>query len=224
MPYPAKVLIEESATEATISRHAVDARTILTVVHPDITERKALEDQRDAIARELDHRIGNGLAADNSLVAHAVAQGHTVFLVSWRNVSAAQGRLGWDDYLALGVIAAIDTALAISGADRVNTLGFCVGGTLLACALAVLAARGEHKASSMTLLTTMLDFRDTGEIGLLVGGELLADEERRGRVPEGLREVEAHGGFDRVDGVVVEERRGIGCLRQRRGVEGPVTG
>ena len=108
------------------------------------------------------------LQPENSLVAHAVAQGHTVFLVSWRNVSAAQGHLGWDDYLELGVIAAIDTAQAISGADRVNTLGFCVGGTLLACALAVLAARGRQKASSMTLLTTMLDFSDTGEIGQLV--------------------------------------------------------
>ena len=108
------------------------------------------------------------LQPENSLVAHAVAQGHTVFLVSWRNVSAAQGHLGWDDYLELGVIAAIDTAQAISGADRVNTLGFCVGGTLLACALAVLAARGQQKACSMTLLTTMLDFSDTGEIGQLV--------------------------------------------------------
>jgi polyhydroxyalkanoate synthase subunit PhaC len=108
------------------------------------------------------------LQPENSLVAHAVAQGHTVFLVSWRNVSAAQGHLGWDDYLELGVIAALEAAQAISGADAVNTLGFCVGGTLLACALAVLAARGQQKASSMTLLTTMLDFSDTGEIGQLV--------------------------------------------------------
>ncbi|MGB8423390.1 class I poly(R)-hydroxyalkanoic acid synthase [Paraburkholderia sp.] len=117
------------------------------------------------------------LQPENSLVAHAVAQGHTVFLVSWRNVSAVQGHLGWDDYLEQGVIAAIDTARAISGADRVNTLGFCVGGTLLACALAVLAARGEHKTSSLTLLTTMLDFDDTGEIGLLVNEAMVAMRE-----------------------------------------------
>ena len=89
------------------------------------------------------------LQPENSLVAHAVAQGHTVFLVSWRNVSAAQGHLGWDDYLELGVIAALDAAQAISGADAVNTLGFCVGGTLLACALAVLAARGQQQALSL---------------------------------------------------------------------------
>jgi polyhydroxyalkanoate synthase len=117
------------------------------------------------------------LQPENSLVAHAVAQGHTVVLVSWRNVSAQQGHLGWDDYLEQGVIAAIDTALAISGADRVNALGFCVGGTLLACALAVLAARGEAKVSSMTLLTTMLDFGDTGEIGLLVDEAMVARRE-----------------------------------------------
>lgn len=128
------------------------------------------------------------LQPENSLVAHAVAQGHTVFLVSWRNVSAAQGHLRWDDYLALGVIAAIDTALAVSGADRVNTLGFCVGGTLLACALAVLAARGERKASSVTMLTTMLDFRDTGEIGLLVDEAMVSRREAaigRGGVLQG---------------------------------------
>jgi polyhydroxyalkanoate synthase subunit PhaC len=117
------------------------------------------------------------LQPDNSLVAHAVAQGHTVFLVSWRNVSAAQGHLGWDDYLEQGVIAAIDTARAISGAGKVNALGFCVGGTLLACAMAVMAARGEDKVSSMTLLTTMLDFADTGEIGLLVDEALVARRE-----------------------------------------------
>jgi polyhydroxyalkanoate synthase subunit PhaC len=117
------------------------------------------------------------LQPDNSLVAHAVAQGHTVFLVSWRNVSAAQGHLGWDDYLEQGVLAAIDTALAICGADQVNALGFCVGGTLLACAMAVLAARGEEKVSSMTLLTTMLDFSDTGEIGLLVDERMVARRE-----------------------------------------------
>jgi polyhydroxyalkanoate synthase len=117
------------------------------------------------------------LQPDNSLVAHAVAQGHTVFLVSWRNVSAAQGHLRWDDYLESGVIAAIDTVRAITGADRVNTLGFCVGGTLLACALAVLAARGERKVSSLTLLTTMLDFHDTGEIGLLVDSRMVAQRE-----------------------------------------------
>ncbi len=113
----------------------------------------------------------------NSFVAHAVAEGHTVFLVSWRNAGPEQAELTWDDYLEHGVLRAIDVALAISRADQVNTLGFCIGGTLLASALAVRAARDEHPASSMTLLTSMLDFTDTGEIGLLVTPETVAARE-----------------------------------------------
>ena len=114
----------------------------------------------------------------NSFVAHAVAEGHTVFLVSWRNAGAGQDKLTWDDYLEQGVIRALEVAKAITKADKVNTLGFCVGGTLLASALAVLAGRDEHPAASMTLLTTMLDFSDTGEIGLLVTKEGVDARER----------------------------------------------
>ena len=117
------------------------------------------------------------LQSENSLVAHAAAQGHTVFLASWRNAGPEQGKLGWDDYLEQGVMQAIDVALEISGAERVNTLGFCIGGTLLASALAVLAARGEDKAASLTLLTTMLDFSDTGELGLMVSEQAVAARE-----------------------------------------------
>jgi polyhydroxyalkanoate synthase subunit PhaC len=117
------------------------------------------------------------LQPDNSFVGHAVSQGHTVFLVSWRNAGPEQGGLGWDDYLEQGVMQAVDVALAISSADRVNTLGFCVGGTLLASALSVMAARGDDKVASLTLLTTMLDFSDTGEIGLLVDEQSAAARE-----------------------------------------------
>ena len=122
------------------------------------------------------------LQPENSLVAHALAQGHNVFLVSWRNISTEQQHLGWDDYVEQGVIAAIDTALDIGSggkgsADKINAFGFCVGGTLLSCALAVLAARGDRKVASVTLLTTMLDFTDTGELGLLVNEASLASRE-----------------------------------------------
>ena len=118
----------------------------------------------------------------NSFVAHAIAEGHQVFLVSWRNMGAEQGTLTWDDYLEHGVLAAIDAALAITKADKANTLGFCIGGTLLASALAARAARGEHNAASMTLLTSMLDFSDTGDIGLLVTPEgVLAREAAVGK-------------------------------------------
>jgi polyhydroxyalkanoate synthase subunit PhaC len=80
------------------------------------------------------------------------------------------------------VLAAIDAALAITKADKANTLGFCIGGTLLASALAARAARGEHTVASMTLLTSMLDFSDTGDIGLLVTPEgVLAREAAVGK-------------------------------------------
>ncbi len=117
------------------------------------------------------------LQPENSFVAHAVASGHTVFLVSWRNVGKAQARLTWDDYLEQGVLQALSVARRIRRCDKVDTLGFCVGGTLLASALAVAAARGEQPASSVTLLTTMLDFSNTGELGLMVDEASVAARE-----------------------------------------------
>jgi polyhydroxyalkanoate synthase len=113
----------------------------------------------------------------NSFVRYAVEQGFTVFLVSWRNVAAELGHLTWDDYLELGVMQAIDVAREITGAARVNTLGFCVGGTLLASALGVMKTRGEDNVASMTMLTAMLEFGDAGEIGLLVSEEAVAARE-----------------------------------------------
>ena len=100
----------------------------------------------------------------NSFVAHAVAQGITVFLVSWRNPQAELGHLGWDDYLELGALKALAVAREVSGADQLNALGFCVGGTILSAALSVAKARGEEPAASLTLLTTLLDFSDGGEV------------------------------------------------------------
>jgi polyhydroxyalkanoate synthase len=113
----------------------------------------------------------------NSFVANAVAQGLTVFMISWRNAGPDQAELSWNDYLAQGVLRAIEIARTITGADTVNTLGFCIGGTLLASALAGSAARGDQPAASLTLLTTMLDFSDTGEIGLLVSEQSVAARE-----------------------------------------------
>jgi polyhydroxyalkanoate synthase subunit PhaC len=118
------------------------------------------------------------LQPENSFARYAVEEGNTVFMLSWRNVKAEQGHLTWDDYLDLGIMRAIDVALAITGADRINALGFCVGGTLLGCAAAVMAARGEDKLASLTFLTTMLDFGDAGEIALLIDETSLAMREQ----------------------------------------------
>ncbi len=118
------------------------------------------------------------LTARNSLVRHAVAQGHTTFIVSWRNIPSELGRVTWDDYLQQGVLQAIDVAQRISRSKTVNALGFCVGGTLLASALAVLAARNDHRVASLTLLATMLDFAEPGEIGVYVTPQFLAMNEQ----------------------------------------------
>jgi polyhydroxyalkanoate synthase subunit PhaC len=108
------------------------------------------------------------LQPESSLVAYAVASGQTVFMVSWRNVGPELGHLTWDDYLEKGVFAALQVAREISGADKVNALGFCVGGTLLGAGLAVLAEKRKDWVASVTFLASMHDFEDTGEIGLFV--------------------------------------------------------
>ena len=117
------------------------------------------------------------LRQDDSFVRWAVDQGHTVFMISWRNIPPGEGRRTWDDYLEQGVLTAIEQVKAIAGSATVNTMGFCVGGTLLACALAVLAARRDHSVESATFLTTMLDFADPGEIGVYVSREFLESRE-----------------------------------------------
>lgn len=108
------------------------------------------------------------LQPESSLVRHIVEQGHTVFLVSWRNPDASMAARTWDDYIEHGAIRAIEVSRAISGQDRINVLGFCVGGTIVSTALAVMAGRGERPAQSLTLLTTLLDFSDTGVLDVFV--------------------------------------------------------
>ena len=114
------------------------------------------------------------LQPDNSLVRHALDAGHTVFMLSWRNMPESMGNASWDDYLEHGVLRAINTAKAVCGVEQVNTLGFCVGGTLLGCALAILRARDDRSVASATLLTTMLDFSDTGELGIFIDDAYVA--------------------------------------------------
>jgi len=112
------------------------------------------------------------LQAENSLVRYAVQQGMTVFMVSWRNPQATDDdgiqTATWDDYLQDGVLQALDVARAISRQKQVNALGFCVGGTMLSCALALAGGRGEHPVASLTLLTTLLDFQHAGVLGVFV--------------------------------------------------------
>jgi polyhydroxyalkanoate synthase len=117
------------------------------------------------------------LQPENSFVRHALEAGHTVFMVSWRNMPPEMGKASWDGYLEHGVMNALSAARTICGAEQVNALGFCVGGTLLACALAVLRARGENPVASVTFLTTMLDFSDTGELSVFIDDAYVAARE-----------------------------------------------
>ncbi|KRB70690.1 poly(R)-hydroxyalkanoic acid synthase [Noviherbaspirillum sp. Root189] len=118
------------------------------------------------------------LQPENSLVRYAVEQGHTVFLVSWVNPDKSLAQATWDDYILQGVVKAINVVQEISGQDQINALGFCVGGTLLSTALSLLFARGEKPVASLTLLTTFLDFSDTGVIEVFVDEAQVAMREQ----------------------------------------------
>ena len=128
------------------------------------------------------------LQPGNSLVRYALEQGVQVFMLSWRNVPAGQGDRTWEDYVREGVIAMLDTVLEISGSKALNALGFCVGGTLLATALAVMPR--PSRVASLSLLATMLDFSDVGEIRVYVDEDYVRGAEQeyaQGGVMQGGR-------------------------------------
>ncbi|MCY1402613.1 Poly(3-hydroxyalkanoate) polymerase subunit PhaC [compost metagenome] len=118
------------------------------------------------------------LRPENSMVRHLLEQGHPVFMMSWRNFDEKHADTTWDDLIQDGVITALQKTRAISGEQRLNCMGFCIGGTLLSTALAVLAARGDREIGSVSLLATFLDYLDTGPIGVFVDEQLVAYRER----------------------------------------------
>ena len=108
------------------------------------------------------------LQPDNSFIRYAVSQGHRCFVVSWCNPDESMSHKTWDDYIQHGPIQAIETVRELTGAKDINALGFCVGGTMLSNALAVLAARGQKPVASATFLTTLIDFTDTGILDVFI--------------------------------------------------------
>ncbi|WP_432557635.1 PHA/PHB synthase family protein [Granulicoccus sp. GXG6511] len=127
------------------------------------------------------------LQPSNSFVKHAVDAGHNVFLMSWRNADESVRDKTWDDYVE-SILTALATANEIAGSKQAQVLGFCIGGTLLTSALAVAKARGEKPAATLTLLTTLLDFAEPGEIGVLLGEDTVEAQEKsigKGGVFEG---------------------------------------
>ncbi len=117
------------------------------------------------------------LQPENSLVRYAVAQGHRTFVLSWRNPDMSIVDKTWDDYIEHAAIKAIATVQEITSSKQINALGFCVGGTILSTALSVLAARKQTPVASLTLLTTLLDFSDTGILDIFIDEEAVQKRE-----------------------------------------------
>lgn len=108
------------------------------------------------------------LRAKNSYIRWAVEQGHTVFVISWVNPDRELAMKTFADYMHEGPLAAIDAIKAATGEEKVNAVGYCIGGTLLATALAYMAAKKQDKVKSATFFTTMVDFEEAGDLGVFI--------------------------------------------------------
>lgn len=109
----------------------------------------------------------------NSFIKWSVDQGHTVFVVSWVNPGPELAHKRFDDYMLEGPLAALDAIEQATGEREVNLIGYCIGGTLSACALAYMAEKGDDRVKSVTFFTTMIDFEEPGELGVFVDEEQL---------------------------------------------------
>jgi polyhydroxyalkanoate synthase len=104
------------------------------------------------------------LTPEKSFVKWAVEQGFTVFLVSWVNPDATLAQKTFGDYMHEGVLAAIDAVIRQTGSPKINALGYCVGGTLLAATLAYMAAKGDDRVESASFLAAQVDFSEAGDL------------------------------------------------------------
>ncbi|MGH8633273.1 MAG: PHA/PHB synthase family protein, partial [Burkholderiales bacterium] len=119
------------------------------------------------------------LRAKNSFVKWAVEQGHTVFMISWVNPDATLAHKRFDDYLAEGTLAALAAIERATGESEVNAIGYCLGGTLLACTLGYLAAKQDERIVSGTYFASMIDFKEAGELEVFIDEQQVAALEKR---------------------------------------------
>ncbi|EON92805.1 polyhydroxyalkanoic acid synthase [Marinobacter lipolyticus SM19] len=118
------------------------------------------------------------LTAKKSFIQWLVNQGQTVFIISWRNPGPEHRDKGWEDYMQLGPLAAMDAVTEATGEDRMNVIGYCIGGTLLGSTLAWLKKKRHNPVVSATYLTTLLDFSDPGGIGVFINDHSVRGIER----------------------------------------------
>jgi len=119
------------------------------------------------------------LREKNSFIKWAVDQGHTVFVVSWVNPDRSLAAKGFDDYMLEGSIAALDVVEKATGESKVNVIGYCLGGTLLSCTLAYLAAKGQERVACATFFVSLLDFSEPGELGVFIDEKQVANLEKK---------------------------------------------
>ena len=118
------------------------------------------------------------LNPEKSFIRWAVSQGHTVFVVSWVNPDERHGTKGWEAYIREGVEFGLDVIEKATGEREVNAIGYCVGGTLLAAALALMAAEGDDRIRSVTFFTTQVDFTFAGDLKVFVDEDQVAAVEK----------------------------------------------
>jgi len=119
------------------------------------------------------------LREKNSFIRWAVAQGHTLFVISWVNPDEKLAHKGFDDYMREGPLAALEAIEKATGEKEANVIGYCLGGTLLACTLAWLGIKGRKPIRSATFFTAMIDFSEPGELGVFVDETVLANLEKK---------------------------------------------
>jgi polyhydroxyalkanoate synthase subunit PhaC len=121
------------------------------------------------------------LQPKNSFIKWAVDQGHTVFVISWVNPDEKLAEKTFENYMIEGPLVALDVIESATGERSVNTIGYCLGGTLLASTAAYLAAKGDGRIASATYFVTLVDFTDVGEMAVFIDEAQLASLERRMR-------------------------------------------